>query len=400
MAITNKSRLTLALKHGQKPVDKALWRQRKLKEQQNFNESPVTGSSAEKLLAKILQKPISAPVGPHLPLTALEMDKLFQEKNLRLNYKVLGTSGSQLKDSLIVDKDVAKFLERDDIVRAVKLMEMARYQGSFALGTIVRYLIKTGKINESFDLISKFKKRGLKLNGRVLNIMISDYSDAIADKTVEKSDMKIVKLLKLVQGEISKGNEEISKIHVNSLMKLFRKARHPQLSYHFYKFVKDRKSIKPDVRTYTELFRSLANIIPNQEIDYKDIIEATERAFFAVQHQLRIDIDASMMYAYVNIFAHSQEPELQARAITIIREWWRLCPLEEINQRVDYSKVDKEEGPKTFSEDKPILLDWKYINAKKTLRFVPDEKVLTLYGSLCDKFSLDYVYKPRESKEV
>lgn len=394
--LTNKSKLSLALKFNRKPVDAKLQNDKFLKSRKNFNEKPVTGTSAERLVSQILNKPITDKVGPLFPLSDLELDRIFDQKNIRLNYKILGTSGSQLQDSMIVDKDVTKFLERNDINKAIKLMEMARYQGGFALGTIVKYLIKNGKINESFDQISKFKKRGLPLNGRVLNIMISDYADAVSAKIIDKSDVKIIKLMKLVQNEINRGNTDISKIHVNSLMKLFRKSRHPELSYHFYQFIKEKKVIKPDVITYTELFRNISNITPSEELPYVEILNQTEKAFFTVQHEMRIKIDESMMYAYVNIFAYSNEVSLQARAITIIREWWRLCSLDEITQKIDYSNITVESGPKALSpEDKPKLLSSDLINAKKTLRFKPNEKVLALYEQLCTKFNVPHVYKPK-----
>lgn len=394
--LTNKSKLSLALKLNKKPLDPKLEHDKFIKNRKNFNEKPVTGTSAERLVSQILSKPITDKVGPLFHLTELELNKVFEQKNLRLNYKILGTSGSQLQDSMIVDKDVSKFLERDDLNKAIKLMEMARFQGAFALGTIVRYLIKKGKINESFELISKFKKRGLPLNGRVLNIMISDYADAISSKSIDKSDVKIIKLMKLVQNEINRGNPDISKIHVNSLMKLFRRSKHPELSYHFYFFIKEKKIIKPDVITYTELFRNISNIIPNEELPFIEILNQTERAFFTVQHELRIKIDDSMMYAYVNIFAYSNDPLLQARAITIIREWWRLCSLDDIKQKINYSNVTVDSGPKVLTpEDRPKLLSSDLINAKKTLRFMPNEKVLALYEQLCSKFNVPHVYKPK-----
>lgn len=392
----NKSKLELALKLNRKPIDSKVQHDRFVKNRKNFNQKPVTGTSAERLVSQILNKPITDKVGPLFRLTEMELDKVFEEKNLRLNYKILGTSGSQLQDSLVVDKDVTKFLERDDLAKAVKLMEMARYQGGFALGTIVKYLIKKGKINESFDLISKFKKRGLPLNGRVLNIIISDYADAISAKTVDKSDAKIIKLMKIVQNEIARGNSDISKIHVNSLMKLFRRARHPELAYHFYHFIKEKKAIKPDVRTYTELFRNMANIIPSEELPYVELLDRAEKAFFTVQHELRIKVDENTMYAYVNIFAHSNDPSLQARAITIIREWWRLCSLDEIKQRIDFTNVTVPEGPKILRpEDRPKLLSAELINAKKTLRFTPNEKVLALYHNLCTRFNVAHAYNPK-----
>lgn len=410
-----KVRIAAALK-GNNIYDQENLKNKLLKKQKNFNETPVKNHSAQKLLENLLGRTFSddEPIGLHTNLSSRELITIFESKNMRLIYKILGTSGRQIQDSLIVDNDVQKFLERDDILRAKQLAKIARYQGIFAYGTIVKYLLKKGQVNDAFDIFMDLKKRGFEPDGRLYNILISGYADAVSkvNKKADISEAKVEQLYKAFQKVHFAGDKEISILHVNSLLKVLRKAKRTDLALNLYDSLKHGREgktrLKPDVRTYTEILRCLSSAKTNDNFKFVDIVNRAETVFFNAQNNLHIKIDAYLVRAYASIYVYCDDLTLRARAITILREWFRLSTLDEIKMTVDSSNFNekawnatlKNNGTKFLEKDEqPRLLAFDEINVKKTKRFEPDDAVLRMYKELCHLFNLAFTFKPSQSKD-
>lgn len=398
---------------------------KKLKKQKDFNNTPVVDASAQKLLSELLGRelPENESINSRTPFTAKELLTIFKQPNLRLQYKVLGTSGRQIQDSLLVDNDVQKFLERDDLLRAKQLAKLARFQGLFAYGTIIEYLLKKGQINDAFDIFMNLKKAGYKLKGRFYNILISGYADAISKRggSADVSNARIEQLYRSFQKDHSDYNSEVSIIHVNSLLKVFRKGKRIDLGLSLYdslKHLRDGKNrLKPDIRTYTELIRLLS--IPSTPTDndrnlipFKDIVNRAETVFFNAQHNMHIKLDSYLVRAYISLYAYCGDLKLRARTITIIREWYRVSSIEEIKQQIDHKVYHKKLWEKITvdrtrclnDEDNVRLLSSNEINHNKTKRFDPGESIIRIYKELCYLFKIpctysEYAKVPKDEKK-
>lgn len=409
-----KTKVAAAIK-GQKVFNKEVHEEKLLKKQKNFNNTPVKDHSAHQLLEKLLGRsfPEDVPIGPQTELTTRELISIFEGKNMRLIYKVLGTSGRQIQDSLLVDNDVQKFLERGDLLRAKQIAKMARHQGMFAYGTIIQYLLRKGQVNDAFSIFMELKKRGFETKGRFYNILISEYADSISkiDRKADISQTKIEQLYKAFQKDHIGGSTEISIIHVNSLFKVLRKGKRLDLALHLYDSLKHGRQgkarLRPDVRTYTEILRCLASAKPEDGIKFADIVNRTETVFFNAQNNIHIKVDPFLVRAYASVYVYCDDLKLRARAITILREWFRLSTLEEIKQVVNHREyqekawapVLEKQGTKFLKEDEfPRMLQREDINAKKSQRFTPDDGVLRMYKELCNLFKLSFTFKPSEKK--
>lgn len=416
LATVAKARIAAAL-NGKNTQDQENIKNKLLKKQKSFNETPVKNHSANKLLEKLLGRdfPEEEPVGVHTKLSSRELITIFESKNLRLIYKILGTSGRQIQDSLLVDNDVQKFLERNDVLRAKQLAKIARYQGIFAYGTIVKYLLRKGQVNDAFDIFMDLKKRGYEPDGRLYNILISGYADAVSkiNKKADISDTKVEQLYKAFQKVHLEGDKEISILHVNSLLKVLRKAKRIDLVLNLYDSLKhgrDGKArLKPDVRTYTEILRCLSSAKADDNVKFVDIVNRAETIFFNAQNNLHIKIDAFLVRAYASIYVYCDDIKLRARAVTILREWFRLCTLDEIKVPVKFTEFNekawnavlKNNGTKLLKDDEyPRMLAFDEININKTKRFEPDDAVLRMYKELCHLFNLSFTFKPSQNKDT
>lgn len=396
---------------------------KKIKESKKFRETPVQNASAKSLLTKLLDRefPDDEPIGPTTALTTKELLTIFKQDNIRLTYKVLGTSGRQIQDSLLVDNDVKKLLARDDLLRAKQLAKMARFQGLFAYGTILQYFLNKGQVNDAFEIFMDLKKRGYKLKGRLYNILISGYGDCVAKKDgkAELSQQKIEQLYRAFQKDHhDSNNKEISIILVNSLLKVLRRGKRLDLAIKLYDSLRTAREgklrLRPDIKTYTEMLRILSLCKPTEDITFIDMVNKAEQIFYNAQHITNIKIDLFLLRAYSSLFVYSDDLKLRARSITILREWFRLSTIEEINETVNPNKYnavmwekicassDNSKVIDSVSNDKKDslkLLPKEEINFKKHKRFEPDEAVLRMYSETCKLFKIPFKYKPRQNQD-
>lgn len=411
LGLRTKTKINVALVKKNIPVDRKQLEASALKKRKDFNNTPVKNASAQKLLTQLLGRefPENEPIGPDTPLTAKELITIFSQRNLRLTFKVLGTSGRQLQDSLVVDEDVQKLLAKNDLLRAKQLARMARFQGLFAYGTILQYLLERGQVNDAFEVFMDLKKRGYKTKGRFYNILISGYADSTSkfNGKADISQQKVEQLYRAFQKDHAENNPEISIIHVNSLLKVLRKAKRVDLALHLYDSLKSVRTgklkLKPDVRTYTEMLRILSGANPEENgVDFTDIVNRAETIFYNAQNNLHIKIDSFLVRAYVSLYAYCDDLKLRGRAITILREWFRICSLEDIQKEVNiknysekiWGQVLAKKGKKVLDANRsPRMLSSEDINSQKKKRFEPDEAVLRMNRELSELFNMPVTYK-------
>ncbi|QPG72788.1 hypothetical protein FOA43_000090 [Brettanomyces nanus] len=399
-----RNRLNAAVKLSRVPRDVESENERQERRIQEKNARPVTNASAQSLVEKLLGKQLeeNTVIGPRTSFTEEELNTIFKQRNLRLKYKVLGTTGNQLKDSLIVDRDVIKYLERDEVTKAVWLARLARYQGIFAYGTILKYLLIHEKFNAALSLFNDIKKRGQRPNGRVLNILFNGFANyGEGDmETVKISGSKVDSLYSIFLRALETSPADVSIVHVNTLLKVFRRAKKPDLAIKLYDNIlaSKRRELRPDVRTYTEMFSSLRSYTP----DFKTAVQKAEELFARLQKDPLVKIDSQLIRSYSSVFVFANDPRLNARAITILREWYRLCTKEDIKKTVNWSKFNKNmlhDGPRKISVDvdvdQEVLLPLSDVNLKKTKRFEPDESIVRRYSKMCKLFGIKDEYKPR-----
>ncbi|VUG19245.1 DEBR0S4_14026g1_1 [Brettanomyces bruxellensis] len=404
-----KDRLQQAVRSGKNLAREEVKEKKHLKFLHKKNLRPVRNNSAIALLEDLLQKkfPADTKVGPLTALTDEELNIIFNQPNKRLKYKILGTSGNQLQNSVLVDRDVTKYLQRGDLTRAVLLAEMAGENGIFAVGTILKSLLAHQRFNKALLLFNRLKKRSIKPDGRVLNIMFSGLTrnHSLPEHVSQPSlsSEQASKLYSIFSLALRKTPDELSVIHVNSLLKAFRTANRPDLAIMLFDKAGSTKlkALRPDLRTYTEMFSNLRSYTD----DFRTAVKTTETLFARVQRNPAIKIDSKLIRSYSSVFVFANDTRLCARAITILRDWYKLCKKEDIGQIINASEYDESllhKGNRKISEDvnveRDILLPRNEINLKKHKRFEVDQTILRRYQSLCDLFKLQNSYVSRESK--
>ncbi|ODV83294.1 hypothetical protein CANARDRAFT_30071 [[Candida] arabinofermentans NRRL YB-2248] len=399
-ALKLKDQLNLAVQRNKKPVDFAKLnkiRQKKLNEK---NMRKVTRVSAKAIVEKELKRTFAEDekIGPDTHFSDEELDTLLRNKNIRLKYTILGTSGNQIKDSLLVQKDVEKFLVRNEIKKAIALARLARFQGVFAYGSIMKHLLNQGKLNSSLDLFNDIKKWGYQPDGRTLNILFSGFANY---KDPSTGDSKISsnhaeRLHFILSRALEKKQSNLSIIHINSAMKAFRQAKRPDLAIDTFNKISELKesSLMPDIRTYTELFSSLR--IKNSDLEKS--IAMADKVFERIQSNKFIEIDERLITAYSSVFFFTDDLRLKARALLIFRQWFRVCNLETMNDTIDIKKAHAWKltpGSKTLPNDidlEELLLPSDFVNKKKSKRFEPSDVIVKRYDSLCDLLGLKNDY--------
>ncbi|GME93885.1 unnamed protein product [[Candida] boidinii] len=397
------------------------------------NMAQVHNESARRILANKLNKDIDSvdkKIDSKTVFSLDEFDKIMRDKNLRLKYKILGTSGNQIKDSLIVDKDVTKFLARDEDHKAVALIRLAKTKGVFASGTLLKYYFSKKLLNKSLEFFNNIKKWGNEPDGRVLNILFSGFAntkDEISNKYLI-TNQQIEKLFFIFQNLIKKQNIEtensgfnnynnryynrnkkdsdnnrLSLIHVHSMMKAARNAERPDLAIKIFdELLKEEMHLRPDVTTYTEMFNVLKKCT-----DYNYTVERAEELFLQLQKDSRLKIDDWCVSAYSTIFIFSDDVRLKARCLSILEQWFKVCKLNELHKsEIDHTIINKDlmilNNEKVLADDfnyDLILLPIEDINMKKTKRFEPSESISHRYEYLCNLFKIKDTFskKPTEN---
>lgn len=99
------------------------------------------------------------------PTSENDIKFLSKIKDNRLLYTILGVNGFQLRDAILVTKDVEKFLKRGQVEKAVMLVKLAKAKGSSGANLIMDYYLnELHSPKSAVDMYNWRKKNGIPIN--------------------------------------------------------------------------------------------------------------------------------------------------------------------------------------------------------------------------------------------
>ncbi|GME84049.1 unnamed protein product [Ambrosiozyma monospora] len=201
--------------------------------------------------------------------------------------------------------------------------------------------------------------------------------------------------------------DNLSIFNINSALRLLRLNRRQDLSL---KIIKSKlaatNNLQPDIQTYTEIFANLRG-----QDRYEEAIKLAEHYFLRLQRSSRINIDPILIGNYSSLFVFSNDPNLMARGILILRQYYRLCPKDQMNTKdINLQKFHEAaptnkklkqmlKGKRKLNEGtdaKDVLLNEDQVNIRKLKRFEPEEQILKRYDHLCHVLQIKNTYNPEK----
>ncbi|KAG7858487.1 hypothetical protein KL939_002609 [Ogataea angusta] len=356
---------------------------------------PLQGHSARVMVSNLLKIPLEQvpEVNSMTAFSPEELKRLFKTKVQRLKYNILGTNAVQLGDSMVINQKTEKFLQREDLPRAMEIARLAGTNGVFAYGTIMKFLAKEGRLNMIWELLNQHvKKRGLRPDGRMLTIFFDAFATAKHpnSNTPKITENQAVLVYEFLLLELCKKEPVANIFHVNTAMKALRLAGKHKLAIRVFNRLKD-YNMRPDTFTYTEYFLSLRH-----SDNYTEAVGEAEKQFRAAQRQ-KVKLDVQLVQAYSSIFVFSDDPRLLERGLLILQRWFNVCSESEIDTSVDFDNIDKNitigsgsTTPRRLADDvdaTTILLPKSEINQRGT-RFEATEQIKNRHATLCKYFNV------------
>ncbi|KAG7936248.1 hypothetical protein KL934_001715 [Ogataea polymorpha] len=394
-AVKTKTKLITAVKKGVVLPDKEKFEAKWKKKMRTKYSQPLQGHSARVMVSNMLKIPLEQvpEVNSMTAFSPAQLKSLFKTKVQRLKYNILGTNAVQLQDSKVVNEKTQKFLDREDLARAMEMAHLAGKNGVFAYGTIMKFLAKEGRLNMIWELLNQHvKKRGLRPDGRMLTIFFDAFAKAKHPNTnIPKiTENQAVLVYEFLLLELCKQEPVANIFHINTAMKALRLAGKHELAIRIFNRLKD-YNVKPDSFTYTEYFLSL-----RYSNNYTEAVREAEKQFRAAQRR-KVKLDVQLVQAYSSIFVFSDDLRLQERGLLILRRWFDVCPEPEIDISVDYDTIDTNisvgsgsDTPRRLADDvdpSTILLPKSEINQCGT-RFEANEQIENRHATLCQYFNV------------
>lgn len=306
--------------------------------------SPLTKGTALKVLTdKFSELSIvnKRDVGPTLSISDEALDEVFRDarNNRRLIYTILGTSGDQLKDSVTVEKDVLKFLARNDITKAIYLSRLAKSRGEVAMNHIIQHLLREQHGSKAVDLFQNRKKWGVPINSHTLTILFH----GSAHLQNGMSEKHIQKLYRIFRTELDK--DIISIVHVNAcLSALLNSTSFPATGIKFFEDLCEKQfgNIIPSKQTYTIFFNGLArhHRLATRESAESVARKALDAWYDNVQvHLKEHNTDESLVRSFVQCFVKSNVSAHVEKGVFIMRKWFDICPDSETEKTIEVSPI-------------------------------------------------------------
>jgi len=107
----------------------------------------------------------------------------------RLIYTILGITGEQLRDSVLVTNDVSKFIRRGQLEKATFLAKLAKHKGSAAMNSIMKYYLDELQSPKSALHIYNWRKK--------VDVPLNEYSNTILFSGLANQKKPISKTLGL-----------------------------------------------------------------------------------------------------------------------------------------------------------------------------------------------------------
>ena len=218
------------------------------------------------------------------PTSDDNLQLLTKTNDKRLIYTVLGTTGEQLRDSVLVNNDVSKFIRRGQLEKALFLARFARHKGSAAMNTIMKYyLIDQQSPKSGFHIYNWRKKVDVPLNEYSNTILFSGLasqqnrlSKTIGQKLYNVVD-KLIMDERLNQTEFNAALGALCNCEdISYVFKVFqRKSSIKNVRYDSISMLwilRALSRVKTDT-LFTEMFNELVPYISKRNIDEKLLFE-------------------------------------------------------------------------------------------------------------------------------
>lgn len=224
------------------------------------------------------------------PTSNADTNVLAVSKDKRLMYTVLGVSSPQLKNSVLVAKDIEKFCRRNQLQKALFLVKLAGPNGAAGMNVLMTHYLEIEKdASSAIDLYSWRKKWQISPNQYTETLLFRGLARLPDPVSVKIAD-RVVKIVnKLIE------DDRLNRINFNAALSAL--ANCNDTSYLFKCFDLRPKGLKKDDIAYTQLLIGCAKIT--------DPVEAIQRADDVMNSADPRVIDSQMLFHYLNVW-HSR----------------------------------------------------------------------------------------------
>ncbi|QGN16163.1 YER077C [Kluyveromyces marxianus] len=233
------------------------------------------------------------------PLSDADTSLLAITKDKRLMYTMLGITRPQLKDSVLVQKDVQKFCKRDQLQKALFLIKLAGPNGAAGMNALMEHYLTVEKDGKSaVDLYTWRKKWQIPPNEYTESILFQGLAKLPEPISVKLAERVVKIVVKMIE------DERLNNINFNAALSALSNCN--DTSYLFTCFDLRPKGIKKDAITYTQLLIGCSKI--------EDPVEAIQRADAVMNMADPRLIDSQMFFHYANVW-HSRKDIRFARCV-------------------------------------------------------------------------------------
>ncbi|SCU82496.1 LANO_0B06458g1_1 [Lachancea nothofagi CBS 11611] len=231
--------------------------------------------------------------------------KLTHDK--RMMYTILGVTGEQLRDSKLVAGDVAKFLARNQLEKAVFLARLAKSRGIVGMNKIMEHFCREQQDAKSaIDLYSWRKKWGIPPNELTHTLLF----DGLANLPSPLSEKHAQRVLKIATQLIEK--DGLNQMGLNAALSALVNSENDELVFKL--FDAKPKNVIGDAITYTLLLRGAAKI--------KDDMLCMTRVDDIMARIPKRFMDARIMYEYCRVWHHRRDSKLSMVAAIAIEKYF------------------------------------------------------------------------------
>ncbi|SCU95748.1 LAME_0F13322g1_1 [Lachancea meyersii CBS 8951] len=289
----------------------------------------------------------------------------------RLIFTILGVTGEQLRDSKLVANDVAKFLARGQLDKAVFLARLAKSRGIVGMNKIIEHFCREQQDGKSaIDLYTWRKKWGIPPNEFTATILF----DGLAKLRQPLGQKLASRVLKIAMQLIN--NETINLTEFNAALSALVNCKDEELVFELYDAKP--KSLIGDAITYTLLLRG-ATKMQNDQLCLKrvDTIMAGVPKRF---------LDARLMHDYCRVWHHRSDKDLSSIASAALLKYFNVgddLPTLQIPSGVNLPDLQYWDVRRKYDANS-FVIDLLLENYAKNGKF---ELALKTYRQLIDKQS-------------
>ncbi|XDT05156.1 PPR repeat family [Nakaseomyces glabratus] len=189
------------------------------------------------------------------PTSENDIKFLSKIKDNRLLYTILGVNGFQLRDAILVTKDVEKFLKRGQVEKAVMLVKLAKAKGSSGANLIMDYYLnELHSPKSAVDMYNWRKKNGIPIN-EYTDVTLFDGLAKQPEPISTKYGEMVLKILD------SKGDDEEFNIReFNAALGALTNCTDYSLAFQLFDSRSQRYSRKFDAITFTTMIKACNKI--------------------------------------------------------------------------------------------------------------------------------------------